>query len=78
MIWESTNKGAQMARAGTDTTSEAQGRFVVSLPKEVGAQIDDVAEKLSRAMEAEAGIAFALSRAQVVQALVRQALRNGD
>lgn len=62
------------AAASTDTASPAQGRFVVSLPKEVGAQIDAVGAKLKAALEKETGIGFELSRAQIVQALVRQAL----
>jgi hypothetical protein len=63
------------ASAATDTTTEAKGRFVVSLPKDVGEMIDSVGAKLSEAFMGETGIAFELSRAQIVQALVRQALK---
>lgn len=70
---------AAEAKGATDTASPAQGRFVVSLPKEVGAQIDAVGAKLKAALEKETGIGFELSRAQIVQALVRQALaENGS
>lgn len=67
-------------KGDTDTSSNAKGRFVVSLPSDVGAQIDQVGEKLAAAVRQETGIAFELSRAQIVQALVRQALtdNNGD
>lgn len=58
----------------TDTASDAQKRFVVSLPAEVGTQVDEVGAKLAKALQAETGIAFELSRAQIIQALVRQAL----
>ncbi len=62
----------------TDTASEAQARFVVSLPKEIGELIDKVGENLAQAFEKETGVAFELSRAQIVQALVRQALKDRD
>lgn len=63
---------------GTDTASAAQGRFVVSLPKDIGEQIDRVGAKLAAALQKETGIGFELSRAQIVQALVRQALAGDD
>jgi hypothetical protein len=63
------------ASATTDTASPANTRFVVSLPKDVGEMIDEVGAKLSEAFMGETGIAFELSRAQIVQALVRQALK---
>lgn len=58
----------------TDTASPAQKRFVVSLPLDVGHQIDAVGAKIAASLERETGVAFELSRAQIVQALVRQAL----
>jgi hypothetical protein len=67
-----------MPAATKDTATVAQGRFVVSLPKDVGEQIDIVAQNLAAAFERETGVAFELSRAQVVQALVRQALAGKD
>lgn len=59
-------------------TSNAQGRFVVSLPKEVGEQIDNVGEKISAQLKESTGVAFELTRAQIVQALVRQALDSTE
>lgn len=69
-----------MAAAGTtDTTTTAKARFVVSLPNEVGEQIDIVGSKIAATLEKETGVAFEMSRAQIVQALVRQALKaNAD
>lgn len=69
-----------MARsaAQTDTAAPAQSRFVVSLPSDVGELIDQVGARLSAAFQAETGIGFELSRAQIVQALVRQALRDSN
>lgn len=73
---------AAAEKASTDTAKTAQNRFVVSLPKDVGEQIDEVGAKISASLQTETGIAFELSRAQIVQALVRQALAapdsNGD
>lgn len=67
---------ASMATAEKDTTKVAQARFVVSLPAEVGLQIDEVGAKLRAALERETGIGFEMSRAQIVQALVRQQLKD--
>lgn len=65
-------------KAATDGTGNAQNRFVVSLPADVGEMIDRVGERLRAALEEETGIGFELSRAQIVQALVRQALKDAD
>ena len=66
--------------AGTDGTSEAQARFVVSLPAENGEILDRIAARLSSSLKEQTGVAFELSRAQVVQSLIRQAdeSNNGD
>lgn len=68
--------GTAAEKVSKDSTSTAQNRFVVSLPKEIGEQIDRVGAKLAAALHKETGIGFELSRAQIVQALVRQALAN--
>lgn len=54
--------------------SGAQARFVVSLPASVGDQLDSIAQRLSQTLENETGVAFELSRSQVIQALIRQTL----
>lgn len=69
---------AAAKKADTDTSSESKNRFVVSLPSDVGEMIDRVGARLSAALQAETGIGFELSRAQIVQALVRQALKDQD
>ena len=71
--------GSTAAATATDTATEAKGRFVVSLPKDVGEQIDAVGSKLKQQLQESTGVGFDLSRAQIVQALVRQALdhKNG-
>lgn len=69
---------AETKNGKTDSATAAQNRFVVSLPAEVGGMIDEVGVKLSAAFERETGVAFELSRAQIVQALVRQALKQND
>ena len=65
-------------KASTDTSSEARNRFVVSLPADIGEMIDTLGAKISDAMLTETGVAFEVSRAQVVQSLVRQALVDQD
>lgn len=71
---------AGTADSKKDTTSNAQNRFVVSLPAEVGTMIDAVGARISASLESATGVAFELSRAQIVQSLVRQAhdQQNGD
>ena len=61
-----------------DTTSKAQNRFVVSLPADVGDMIDTVGKKLADELQKSTGVSFELSRAQIVQALVRQALKTNE
>lgn len=65
-------------KGSTDTTSDSRNRFVVSLPADVGEMIDRVGERLRASLEKETGIGFELSRAQIVQALVRQQLKDAD
>lgn len=65
-------------KGSTDTTSDTKNRFVVSLPADVGEMIDRVGERLRASLEKETGIGFELSRAQIVQALVRQQLKDAD
>lgn len=65
-------------KGSTDTTSDSKNRFVVSLPADVGEMIDRVGERLRASLEKETGIGFELSRAQIVQALVRQQLKDAD
>lgn len=66
-----------MSDAEKTQTSNAQGRFVVSLPKDVGTQIDEVGKKITENLQKTTGVGFELTRAQIVQALVRQALDAG-
>ena len=67
-------------KASTDSTTEAQNRFVVSLPAENGPILDRIAARVSAELKESTGVAFDLSRAQVVQSLIRQAdeSANGD
>lgn len=57
-----------------DTSGNAQGRFVVSLPSDVRTQIDAIGAKLTATLEKETGVAIELTPAQIVQSLIRQAL----
>jgi metal-responsive CopG/Arc/MetJ family transcriptional regulator len=66
-----------MPAAQTQTT-EAQARFVVSLPSEVGKQIDKLAERIADQTRESLGVGISPSRAQVVQALVQDALKRGN
>ena len=62
----------------TDTTSEAQGRFVVSLPKDVGKRIDGLIKSTAEKMR-ELGLpGVEMSRAQMVQTLVADAIAAGE
>lgn len=67
-----------MPDAKKDTTGTAQARFVVSLPAEVGVQIDALGAKIAASLERETGVAFELTRAQIVQSLIRQAISDSD
>lgn len=62
----------------TDTTSEAQGRFTVALPKEFGPLVDTVGVRIGEAVAKETGVTVELSRAQIVQSLIRSALATAD
>jgi len=62
----------------TDTARAAQGKVVISLPKEVGLDIDTLGDTLAEAIEQQTGVRFELSRAQVVQSIVKQAIDRMD
>jgi hypothetical protein len=62
----------------TDTTTEAQGRFTVALPKEFGPLVDAVGKRIGEAVHAETGVTVDLSRAQIVQSLIRSALASAE
>lgn len=64
----------EAAAASRDTSGNAQGRFVVSLPGDVRTQIDAIGAKLTSTLEKETGVAIELTPAQIVQSLIRQAL----
>lgn len=64
----------QAKKGATDTTSVAQTRFTVALPKDVGAQIDALSAKMAAQMQSQFGVGVELSRAQVVTSLVTSAL----
>jgi len=65
-------------RASTDTASEAQGRFTVALPKELGAQVDQIGQRIAAAVLAQTGTEVELSRAQIVQSLIKTAIKYGE
>lgn len=67
-----------MAAAAKSESSNAQGRFVVSLPKEVGEQIDKLGAKIATAVTEQTGATVEITRAQVVQGLVKSALSQQD
>lgn len=73
-----TRIGKVVNMAKTDTTSDAQGRFTVALPKEVGPLVDRVGERIAKAVAKETGVTIELSRAQVVQSLVKSALAAAE
>lgn len=64
--------------ARMDTTSEAQGRFTVALPKGFGPLVDAVGERIGKAVAEQTGVTVELSRAQIVQSLIRSALAAAD
>jgi hypothetical protein len=64
--------------ASADESSDAQGRFAVGLPKDVGKQIDALSAKMAAAMQEQYGIGVELSRAQVVTSVVKSALAAFD
>ena len=61
-----------------DTSADAQGRFAVSLPKEFGPKLDKIGERIGAAVEREIGAKPDISRAMVVQSLVRAALERDE
>lgn len=67
-----------MVASKTDTATVAQNRVVVSLPKEVGDQLDKLGLQVSAVVERETGVPIDLTRAQVVQAIVKGALDKLD
>lgn len=68
---------ADNGKAGSTTqTGNSRNRFIVSLPQEVGAQIDGLAARLADQMRKQHGIGVEMSRAQVVQSLVTSALKS--
>lgn len=69
----------QASSGGNSRSSgDAQGRFVVSLPKEMGPQIDAIAERIGKAVQEQTGVAVELNRAQVVQSLVKSAIARSE
>lgn len=61
-----------------ESTGDAQGRFVVSLPKEVGAQIDKLIAKTAERLREEIGVGVEVTRPQMVQSLVQDALASAS
>lgn len=61
---------------GTTQTTDAQARFVVSLPRDVGTQIDKLSERMATQMRQQFGVGVELSRAQVVTSVVQSALKT--
>lgn len=59
-----------------DSTSSAQARFTVALPKDVGAQIDQLATEMAEQMREQFGVGVELSRGQVVTSVVQSALKT--
>lgn len=70
------------AKGDTDTTSVSKGRFTVALSAELAEGIDNVGARLAKAVQDATGVSVELSRAQVVQSLVKTALaaqsNNGE
>lgn len=67
---------ARSRKTDVDGTGVAQARFVVSLPKELGDQIDVVSQNLAEMLRQQTGVAVELSRAKVIESLVISALRT--
>lgn len=69
-----------MARSNTtdaaESTTAAQARFVVSLPRELGTAIDLLAAMMAEQMRSQFGVGVELSRAQVVTSVVQSALKT--
>lgn len=66
------------ARGSTRSSGDAQGRFVVSLPKELGPVIDKLSTRIGEAVREQTGVAVELNRAQVVQSLVKSAIDRAE
>ena len=64
--------------AKTDTASKSKGRVIVSLPEETAEILDNIGLNLAAAVEEKCGIAPEFSRAQVVQAIAKDAQRRQD
>lgn len=60
--------------AEQSSTSVAQSRFTVALPREVGDDIDKLGAKLSDAVFAASGLRIEISRPDVIKAIVKTAL----
>lgn len=67
---------ARPRKTDVDGTGVAQARFVVSLPKDLGDQIDVVSQNLAEMLRQQTGVAVELSRAKVIESLVISALRT--
>jgi hypothetical protein len=62
----------------TDTAKAAQGKVLVSLPRDTADDIDTLGMSIADALEKQAGIRVELSRAQIVQAITKQAVTLMD
>ncbi len=63
---------------GTQSTGAAQGRFTVSIPAELAAAIDKLIENTAETLRQATGVAVELSRPQMVESLIKSALRAQD
>lgn len=59
------------AKAATDTTSTAQGRFTVQLPADVRPMLDALGREAISGVKAAMGIDIELSMAQVVTGIIK-------
>lgn len=67
---------AKTTAGQTDSTSDAQARFVVSLPKDLRDIIVEMGKRVSAKVEAETGVGIDMTPAQVVTAVVKTAHRQ--
>jgi ABC-type phosphate/phosphonate transport system substrate-binding protein len=63
-----------VAASSTDSAKPAQGRTVISLPKETGEAISSLGQALTDALFDQTGVSIEFTPSQVVQSVVQTAL----
>lgn len=67
---------AKSSQSSVATTGDAQSRFTMQLPAEVGKQLDAIGARMAKAAEEVAGVAIEFSRPDVVRSLITRENRT--